>query len=75
MIEKLVLIIPPSPWLLSDRDIPMIGPLYLSSYLKEHLEDLEVVVCDLSSLSEDQWFIPVGDMYGVTGVSPQFNLY
>ena len=71
-IEKVVLIIPPSPWLLSDRDIPMLGPLYLSAYLKEQRPNLEVVVCDLSSLSEDQWFIPVGDMYGITGVSPQF---
>jgi len=68
-IKKLVLIIPPSPWLLSDRDIPMLGPLYLANYVKDLCE---VVVCDLSSLSEDKWFIPVGDMYGITGVSPQF---
>jgi len=71
-IKKIVLIIPPSPWLLSDRDIPMLGPLYISAYLKEQKPGLEVVVCDLSGLSEEQWFIPVGDLYGVTGTSPQF---
>jgi len=68
-IKKLVLIVPPSPWLLSDRDIPMLGPLYIAEYLKR---ECEVAVCDLSGLTEDQWFIPVGDMYGITGVSPQF---
>jgi len=71
-IKKVVLIIPPSPWLLSDRDIPMLGPLYVAEYLKEQRPELEVEVCDLSSLRESQWFIPVGDLYGVTGVSPQF---
>ena len=29
-------------------------------------------MCDLSGLERAQWFIPVGDMYGITGVSPQF---
>lgn len=68
-IEKIVLIIPPSPWLISDRDIPMLGILYVAAYVKGLCE---VTVCDLSSIPEDQWFIPVGDLYGITGVSPQF---
>ena len=68
-IKKIVLIIPPSPWLLSDRDIPMFGILYIASYLKSMCD---VIVCDLSSIPEDQWFIPIGDLYGITGVSPQF---
>lgn len=67
---KIVLIIPPSPWLISDRDIPMLGVLYLTSFLKKH--NKEVVVCDLSGLEEENWYIPVGDMYGITGVTPQF---
>lgn len=69
-LHKIVLIIPPSPWLISDRDIPMYGVLYLSSYLKS--KGIAVDICDLSSLPEESWFIPVGDIYGVTGVSPQF---
>jgi len=68
-IEKIVLIIPPSPWLISDRDIPMLGILYVAAHIKRICE---VTVCDLSSIPEDQWFIPVGDLYGITGVSPQF---
>jgi len=69
--RKIVLIIPPSPWLISDRDIPMLGILYLSSYLKKYYE-VEVEVCDLSGLSEPDWYIPIGDIYGVTGTSPHF---
>jgi len=68
--NKIVLIIPPSPWLISDRDIPMMGVLYLSSYIKS--KGFDVSVCDLSGLEEKDWYIPVGDIYGVTGVSPQF---
>ena len=70
-IDKIVLIIPPSPWLITDREIPFYGILHIASYLKEN-SDCEVGVCDLSSLSKDQWYIPVGDLYGVTGVSPNF---
>ena len=67
--DKIVLIIPPSPWLISDRDIPMLGILYVAGHVKDICE---VTVCDLSSIPEEQWFIPVGDLYGITGVSPQF---
>ena len=69
--HKIVLIVPPSPWLISDRDIPMMGPLCLSAYLKQYGR-CDVDVCDLSSLDMKDWYIPVGDIYGVTGVSPQF---
>ena len=70
MYEKLVLIIPPSPWLISDTDLPSLGVLYISSYLKAN--DMEVDVCDLSGLDESQWKIPIGDVYGITGTSPNF---
>jgi anaerobic magnesium-protoporphyrin IX monomethyl ester cyclase len=49
----------------------MLGPLYLSSFLKK-FGVCDVDVCDLSSLKRDDWYIPVGDIYGITGVSPQF---
>jgi radical SAM superfamily enzyme YgiQ (UPF0313 family) len=68
--KKLVLIIPPSPWMISDRDQICFGPLYLSSYLKER--NFEVQVVDLASVPEEHWYLPVGDVYGVTGVTPQF---
>lgn len=67
---KLVLIIPPSPWLISDRDQPMMGILYISSYVKS--KGYDVQVCDLAGIPEKHWHIPVGDMYGVTGTTPNF---
>lgn len=68
--KKLVLIIPPSPWMISDRDQLCLGPLYISSFLKHR--GFEVQVVDLASLPEEYWYFPVGDVYGVTGVSPQY---
>lgn len=67
---KIVLIIPPSPWLISDRDQPMMGILYISSWLKKSNHDVQI--CDLSSLPEKHWHIPIGDVYGITGVTPNF---
>ena len=67
---KVVLIIPPSPWLISDTDLPFLGILYVSSYLKKN--NVDVQVCDLSGLEEKDWKIPVGGLYGVTGTSPNF---
>ena len=67
---KLVLIAPPSPWLLSDRDQPFLGLLYLSAFLK--VRGHSVQVCDLAGLPEDNWYIPIGDIYGVTGTTPHF---
>jgi len=67
---KLVLIIPPSPWLMSDLDQPITGPLYISSHLKSLGHDVQV--CDLAGLSEENWRIPVGDVYGITGTTPNF---
>ena len=67
---KLVIVVPPSPWLISDRDQPMMGPLYISSYIKKYGH--EVQVCDLAGVPEEHWHIPIGDVYGVTGVTPNF---
>ena len=69
-LRKLVLIIPPSPWLLSDRDYVLLGPLYISAYLKER--GFLVEICDLQGVPEEYWYIPIGDVYGVTGTSPNF---
>jgi anaerobic magnesium-protoporphyrin IX monomethyl ester cyclase len=67
---KAVLIIPPSPWLISDRDQPLTGILYIASYLKSR--GYEVQVCDLSGMTEENWYIPIGHIYGITGVTPNF---
>jgi len=70
-VDKIVLIIPPSPWLITDREIPFYGILHIASVLKQNT-NCDVDVCDLSSLPKDKWFIPIGDLYGVTGVTPNF---
>ena len=67
---KLVFILPPSPWLMSDRDQPFLGALYVIAYVKYW--GYEVQVCDLSGLPEEYWHIPVGDVYGITGTTPHF---
>ena len=67
---KFVLIIPPSPWLISDRDQPMLGALYVASAVRR--SGVSVQVCDLAGMPEEYWHIPVGDVYGLTGVTPQF---
>ena len=67
---KTVLIIPPSPWLMSDVDQPMTGILYIAAVLKKF--DYEVQVCDLSGTPEEFWSVPIGDVYGITGVTPNF---
>jgi radical SAM superfamily enzyme YgiQ (UPF0313 family) len=70
--KKIVLIILPSPWLISDRDIPNFGILYLASYLRWH--NIETQVVDLTGLDEKDWRIPDADVYGISVVTPQFLL-
>jgi len=68
---RIILINPPSPWLISDTDVLPLGLLYIAAAVKNY--GAECIVCDLAGLSEDQWKIPVGDIYGITGTSPHFN--
>lgn len=70
---KVSLILPHSPWLISDQDIVWLGPLYLSKYLKEH--GINVSVEDLSGISGTDfkyWIPEKADVYGITGTSPNF---
>lgn len=67
---KICLIIPPSPFLISDTDIPFLGPLYLSAYLKEHGYD--VSVADLSGREIGELTLPKYDIYGITGTTANF---
>lgn len=70
-VNKIVMIIPPSPWLIKDREIPFYGVLQISAFLKRHTR-CEVCVCDLTGLPKELWYIPLGDLYGVTGATPNF---
>ena len=69
MREKIVLIQLPSPWLINDRDLPLMGVLYLAASLR--FEGIEVQVADLVGVPEDKWLIPDADVYGVSLVSAQ----
>jgi anaerobic magnesium-protoporphyrin IX monomethyl ester cyclase len=64
------LIIPPSPWLISDTDIPFLGVLYLSAYLKNH--GIGVEVTDLAGVDLATWTPNKFDTYGITGTSAHF---
>ncbi len=67
---RVILISPPSPWLISDRVSNFLGILYIAAYLREQNVDVRVV--DLASIPEEHWYFPKGDIYGVTCTSPHF---
>jgi radical SAM superfamily enzyme YgiQ (UPF0313 family) len=69
---KVVLIQLPSPWLISDREPPPLGVLYLAAALRRN--KIEVQVADLTGVPEDRWYLPEGDIYGVSLVTPQVEL-
>ena len=70
--KRIVLITLPSPWLISDRDMPNIGVLYLASYLKQ--KGVDVTVADLCGVPEEYWQIPDAEVYGISLTTPQFHL-
>lgn len=67
---KILLINPPSPWLISDRDMPPRGILLIASNLRAN--GFEVQFVDLAGMKEDQWFLPRGDIYMISTTSPQY---
>mgnify|MGYP001613034196 FL=1 len=69
---KVILINPPSPWLLSDREVPPLGLLEIAAYLRGN--NVNVEFCDLAGLPEKYWFIPDGEIYGITCATPHYSL-
>ena len=69
---KIVLVQLPSPFLISDRDLPLMGLLYLAASLRR--AGIEVQVADLVGQTEENWFIPEGDVYGFSFVTAQTPL-
>jgi radical SAM superfamily enzyme YgiQ (UPF0313 family) len=73
MIEnKIVLIQLPSPWLISDRDVPNLGLLYIASYLQS--KEIIVQIADLCGRKEEDWQIPDSNIYGISATTPQIKL-
>ncbi len=69
---KVVLINSPSPWLLSDREHPPDNLLTVAAFLRE--KGVNVQFCDLNGMPEDYWFIPHGDIYGISCATPHYPL-
>ena len=69
---KVVLITLPSPWLISDRDMPNLGVLYVAAYLRE--QGVNVQVVDFCGVPTDYWFVPEADVYGISTTTPQYPL-
>jgi anaerobic magnesium-protoporphyrin IX monomethyl ester cyclase len=69
---KVVLIAPPSPWLLSDREHPPDNLLTIAAFLRE--KNVNVQFCDLNGLPEKYWFIPNADIYGITCATPHYSI-
>lgn len=66
---RVVLLQLPSPWLMNDRDTPTYGPLYLASALLA--QGIEAQVADLVGFPPEKWYIPEGDIYGISFTTPQ----
>ncbi len=69
---KVVLITLPSPWLISDRDMPNLGILYVAAYLREN--GINVQVVDFCGIPQQYWYVPEGDIYGISCTTPQYPL-
>jgi len=71
---KIVLIIPPSPFLGEQKRNSPLGVMYIASFLKKYGYDIEMV--DLRDLDEDRWtkIIPCADIYGITATTPEYPL-
>lgn len=69
---KIVLVQLPSPFLISDRDLPLMGLLYLAANLRRN--GIDVQVADLVGQPEDNWYIPEGEVYGFSFVTAQTPL-
>lgn len=69
---KVTLVTLPSPWLISDRDMPNLGVLYVAGYLRD--KGVNVQVVDFCGVPTDYWFVPEADVYGVSCTTPQYPL-
>lgn len=66
----IILINPPSPWLISDRVEVPLGLLYLADYIDRH--DFTVKILDLSGAAYENYILPEAKYYGIGFVSPQY---
>lgn len=70
---KIVLIIPPSPFLGEQKRNPVLGLMYIASFLER--EGYDVKMTDLRDINENEWLnaIPLtADVYGITATTPEY---
>jgi anaerobic magnesium-protoporphyrin IX monomethyl ester cyclase len=71
---KVLLLVPPSPFLIDQKAFPPLGVLYLAAALER--EGIQVQVADLSDtedhLEDAIRALPLADLYGVTSTTPQY---
>lgn len=70
--KKVVLIIPPSPFLGDELRNPPLGILYVAAYMAKH--GLDVRMVDLRTVPESEWMdkIPDCHSYGITATTPEY---
>lgn len=72
-ITKILLINPPSPFLISDTVMPPLGLMYLSSNIKKNIKNVNVEIIDLATNKDIS--IPLDcDIYAFTSTTPQYNV-
>lgn len=72
MMNKIVLIIPPSLFLGDQKKNPSLGIMYIASYLEQNGFVVEMV--DLRNISEIELLdhIPENELYGITATTPEY---
>ncbi len=70
---KIVLIIPPAPFLGEQKRNPSLGIMYVASFLEK--QGYDVKMADLRDLKEDKWqnAVPQADIYGITATTPEYS--
>ena len=70
---RIVLIIPPMPFLLDQKRNCPLGILYIGSALEANKYDVDIV--DLRGVKNSDWgrVIPPAGIYGITAVTPEYN--
>lgn len=73
--DHVVLINPPSPWLIRDTDMPPLGIMYLAANLRVHGVSVEIV--DLAERDERDYWVPRrdrGTLYGIGFTTPHYPI-
>lgn len=70
---KIVLIIPPAPFLGEQKRNPSLGIMYVASFLEK--QGYDVKMADMRDLKEDKWqnAVPQADIYGITATTPEYS--